>query len=93
MSQQTTCYLLLGASDGALDISLDVDAERIAALTITPRGGFGGMVWDVLAESFVGLPLDVHALNDVVARYRDAGLVPHELDLRPLVKAIVNLAT
>lgn len=94
MSDETktaTCYLLIGGSDGALDVTLRAKAQKIAALTIASKSGFGGMVWQIVAQMLTDAPLDPEELNARIARMTKSGLLPEELNLDPLVRTIVRI--
>ncbi len=84
------CYLFIGGSEGALDVSARVHGEIIDGLTIEARGGFGGRVWEMLASALVGLPLDFGVINDRIVRFQRSGLVPEEINLEPLAKTIAK---
>ncbi len=90
-TKKTTCYLLVGGADGALDISLRASQGRIAELEIASNTGFGGWIWKVVAQMLIDTPLETEALNEQIARMGRAGLVPEELNLQPLVQALVRL--
>ncbi len=85
------CYLLVGGADGALDVALRENGGRIAELSIVSRSGFGGMIWQVVAQMLTGAPLEADALNGRIARMMQSGLLPEELNLDPLVKTLVRL--
>jgi hypothetical protein len=87
-----TCYLLVGGADGALDVALRAQDGRIAELTLTAPSGFGGMIWQVVAQMLVDAPLETEALNTRIVRLANSGLLPEELNLDPLVKRLVELA-
>ncbi len=86
----TTCYLLIGGADGALDVGLRAQDGKIAELTIQAPSGFGGMIWDIVAQMLVGASLNRQALDERVARLTRSGLIPEELNLDPLVKALLR---
>ncbi len=86
-----TCYLLVGGADGALEVALRTSEGRIAELSIASRSGFGGMIWQVVAQMLTGAPLEANALNESIARMMQSGLLPEELYLDPLVKTLVRL--
>ncbi len=86
-----TCYLLVGGADGALDVALRANAGRIAELSIASRSGFGGMIWQVVAQMLSDAPLEADALNERIARMGQSGLLPEELNLTPLVKMLIRL--
>ncbi len=88
----TTCYLLIGGADGALDVGLRAQDGKIAELTLAAPSGFGGMIWQVVAQMLVDAPLETEALNARIARLTNSGLLPEELNLDPLVKRLVELA-
>lgn len=89
-THQATCYLLLGGSDGMLTIGAAVHNSQIETLTIEAQGGFGGPVWEALASSLVGSPLNREAIQEPITRFQRAGLIPEELDLEPLVKTLLK---
>ncbi|MDE3091081.1 MAG: hypothetical protein KGJ80_17035 [Chloroflexota bacterium] len=89
--KSATCYLLLGGADGALDVTLRSEEGKIAELNIQSKSGFGGMVWELLAKMLVGAPLEKTALNQRITQMTATGLLPNELNLHPLVNALVNL--
>ena len=86
-----TCYLLVGGSDGALNVTLRAAGGKVAALEIESKTGFGGMLWRVVAQMLIDAPLTTEALNERVAKMTRAGLIPEELELEPLVKTLVRL--
>ena len=86
-----TCYLLVGGSDGALNVTLRADDGKVAALQIESKTGFGGMIWRVVAQMLIDAPLTTEALNERVAKMMKSGLIPEELELSPLVKLLVRL--
>lgn len=87
-----TCYLLIGGSEGELSVSVRVRDGIIDGITIAPRGGFGGRVWQILASALAGVPLDYEAVKAPLDRFQRAGLVPEEIDLDPLAKTIAKIA-
>lgn len=87
-----TCYLLIGGSEGQLSVSARVRQKRIDDITIQPIGGFGGRIWQIIANALVGLPLEYGAVKAPLDRFQRAGLVPEEIDLDPLAKSISKLA-
>ncbi|MBI4786400.1 MAG: hypothetical protein HY782_05070 [Chloroflexi bacterium] len=87
----TTCYLLVGGADGALDVALRASDGKIAELSIASKSGFGGMIWQIVAQMLTGAPLETDALNERIARMAKSGLLPEELNLDPLVKTLVKL--
>jgi hypothetical protein len=87
-----TCYLLVGGADGALDLALRAREGRIAELTIQAPSGFGGMIWQIVAQMLVDAPLETEALRERIARLTNSGLLPEEINLDPLVKRLVELA-
>ncbi len=87
----TTCYLLVGGADGALDVSLQARDGRIDQLSIVAPSGFGGMIWHVVAQMLVDAPLEREALRARITRMTESGLLPEELNLEPLVKTLVKL--
>ena len=89
--KRTTCYLLVGGSDGALDVTLRAAEGRVAALKIESQTGFGGMIWQVIAQMLIDAPLEPTALNDRIAKMLKSGLIPEELELEPLIKTLVKL--
>ncbi len=86
-----TCYLLIGGSDGALDVTLRAADGKIAALKIESKTGFGGMIWQVVAQMLIDAPLEPTALNERISKMLKSGLIPEELELEPLVKTLVKL--
>jgi lipoate-protein ligase A len=84
------CYLLIGGSDGVLDVSARVRGQAIDALAIEAHGGFGGRIWDMLASMLVGLPLEQDGINERIERFQRSGLIPEEINLEPLVKTIAK---
>ncbi len=91
-TKTATCYLLVGGADGALDVALRVQDGKIAELTIRAPSGFGGMIWQIVAQMLVDAPLETEALNTRIARLTKSGLLPEEINLDPLVKRLVDLA-
>ncbi len=89
--KKTTCYLLVGGADGALDVSLQARDGRIHQLSIVAPSGFGGMIWRVVAQMLLDVPLERDALQARVTRMTESGLLPEELNLDPLVKTLVKL--
>ncbi len=87
-----TCYLLVGGADGALDVALRTQDGKIAELTLTAPSGFGGMIWQIVAQMLVGAPLTTEALNTRIARLTNSGLLPEELNLDPLVNRLIELS-
>lgn len=86
-----SCYVLVGGSDGLLKIKARVKDNVLEALTLEPQGEFGGMVWQVLGDSFVGLPLERAALMGLIERYHYAGMIPNEVRLQALVTTLLKL--
>lgn len=86
-----TCYLLVGGADGALDVTLRAAEGKVAALKIESKTGFGGMIWQVVAQMLIDAPLETTALNERIAKMLKSGLIPEELELEPLVKTLVRL--
>ena len=86
-----TCYLLVGGSDGVLNVTLRADDGKVAALQIESKTGFGGMIWRVVAQMLIDAPLTTEALNERIAKMIKSGLIPEELELSPLVKLLVRL--
>lgn len=84
------CYLLVGGSDGALDVSARVHSHKIDGLAIEAPGGFGGRVWEMLASALVGLPAEFEVINDRIFRFQRSGLVPEEINLEPLARTIAK---
>ena len=87
----TTCYLLIGGADGALHVGLRASDGKIAELSIASKTGFGGMIWQVVAQMLKDAPLETEALNERIARMAKSGLLPEELNLDPLVRTLVKL--
>lgn len=87
-----TCYLLVGGADGELDVALRAQDGRIAELTLTAPSGFGGMIWQIVAQMLLDTPLQTAALHERIARLTNSGLLPEELNLDPLVKRLVELS-
>jgi lipoate---protein ligase len=85
-----TCYLLIGGSEGALHISARLHDDVIDGLVIEPQGGFGGRVWEFVASGLVGAPVEADALRARLARFQNAGLIPEEINLEPLVKTMAK---
>ncbi len=90
-AKTTTCYLLVGGADGALNVSMRPSAGRIAELAITAPSGFGGMIWAIVAQMLIDAPLETEALNERIARMTRSGLLPEELNLDPLIRTLVRL--
>jgi lipoate-protein ligase A len=86
-----TCFLLIGGSQGELNISVRVRDQTIDAIAIEPEGGFGGRIWEVIASALVGLPLSAESVRTPLERFQNAGLIPEEINLEPLIKAIAKL--
>lgn len=86
-----SCYVLVGGSDGLVKITARVKNNLIEALTLEPQGEFGGWIWQVLGDSFVGMPLERAALSELLQRYHNAGIIPNEVRLQPLVTTLVKL--
>jgi hypothetical protein len=87
----TTCYLLIGDANGALDVAMRAQNGKITELSIQPQSGFGEMVWRIVAQMLIDAPLEFHALKERAEQMHTAKLIPDELDLTPLVRALVNL--
>jgi hypothetical protein len=87
---QATCYLLVGASEGQLQLSARVHEGKLAALEIKPQGDFGGFIWDALASALVGVPLQSAPLREKIQAFERAGLIPQEISLAPLVSTLVK---
>ncbi len=86
-----SCYVLVGGSDGLVNITARTKHNVIDALVLEPRDTFGGWVWSVLADSFVGLPLERDALMGLIDRYINGGIVPREVHLQPIVTTLVKM--
>jgi hypothetical protein len=86
-----TCYLLIGGADGALDVTLLAAEGKVAALKIAPKTGFGGMIWLIIAQMLIGVPLEKTALDERIYKMIRSGLIPEELELEPLVKTLIKL--
>ncbi len=87
----TTCYVILGATDGALDVAVRVRDGVVDALVLEPRTGFGGPVWDMVAATLVGCPLRREALRERIVRLEQSGVFPFELNLTPLLRSLVDI--
>ncbi|MBI4674340.1 MAG: hypothetical protein HY741_22075 [Chloroflexi bacterium] len=85
------CYVLVGGSDGLIHITARLKDNIIDALVLEPQGAFGGWVWSMLADAFVGLPLERNLLMELIDRYQKAGIIPSEVQLQPLVTTLVKL--
>lgn len=90
-AKTATCFLLIGGADGALDVTLRAADGKIAALQLESKTGFGGMIWQVVAQMLLDAPLTTEALNARIAKMSKSGLIPEELELEPLVKTLVRL--
>lgn len=86
-----SCYVLVGGSDGLVKITARVKDNALEALALEPQGEFGGMVWQALGDSFVGLPLERAALAGLIERYQNAGIIPNEVRLQSLVTTLLRL--
>jgi lipoate-protein ligase A len=85
-----SCYLLIGGSDGLLTVSARLRHGRVDALDITAQNGFGGPVWGALASSMLGMPFERASIEARIGRFQDAGLIPAELNLEPMVKVLLK---
>jgi lipoate-protein ligase A len=88
--QNAVCYLLIGGSQGELNVSARVRDQAIDAIAIEPEGGFGGRIWEVIASALVGLPIKAEAIRVPLERFQNAGLIPEEINLEPLIKTIAK---
>ena len=86
-----TCYLLIGGSEGELNISARVHGQMLDAIAIEPQGGFGGRIWEVVASALVGVPMEYETVKAPIDRFQKAGLIPEEINIEPLIKTIVKL--
>jgi len=88
---ETTCYVILGATDGALDVVVRVRNGVVDALVLEPRTGFGEPVWDIVAATLVGGTLEEQALRERIASLERRGVFPFELNLIPLLRNLVEI--
>lgn len=86
-----SCYLLIGGSEGKLNVSIRRRGSLIDAIVIEPESGFGGRIWDVVGSALVGLPMEHQRIQAPIERFVRAGLIPEEVNLDPLVKTIVKI--
>ncbi len=88
---EATCYLLIGASEGKLQLRARLNEGKIAALEIEPQGDFGGFIWNALAASLVGVPLQAAPLRAKIQAFENSGLIPQEISLAPLVSTLLKI--
>jgi lipoate---protein ligase len=85
-----TCYLLVGGSQGELKVSARLRELVIDDIAIEPEGGFGGRIWDIIASALVGVPVRLETVRAPLERFQNAGLIPEEINLEPLIRTIVR---
>jgi hypothetical protein len=90
-STQATCYLLVGASEGKLNLRARLRDGTLDALQIEPEGEFGGLIWDAIAAALVGVPLQAAAIRERLEPFQRAGMIPSEISLAPLVSTLVKM--
>jgi hypothetical protein len=88
---EAICYLLVGASQGELRVTARVRNGIVDALEIQAQDGFGGFIWDAIASALVGVALQPAPIRERLAPFERAGLIPHEINLAPLVSTLVKM--